>query len=81
MPAFMFFIQRRLKSIVKGILGFIQALIVFCAFVMPAESVAQSSELKAQGAALEKAVVAVESGSKRYEQKITFQEPALIRYS
>jgi hypothetical protein len=42
---------------------------------------AQVNELKTQGTALEKSVVAVQSGSKTYEQKVSFQEPALIRYT
>jgi hypothetical protein len=42
---------------------------------------AQANDLKAQGSALQNAVVAVQSGSKTYEQKTSFQEPAVIRHS
>ena len=41
----------------------------------------QLAELKAQASALEQAVGAAQSGSKTYEQRISFTEPALIRYS
>ena len=44
-------------------------------------SYGQSAELKSQTTALANAVTAVQSGSKTYEQKIDFQEPAVIRYS
>lgn len=44
-------------------------------------SFAQQSELRSQASALESAVGAAQSGSKSYEQKISFTEPALIRYS
>lgn len=49
-------------------------------FLQPLAS-AQTGELKTEAAALEKAVGAAQSGSKTYEQKITFTEPAIIRYS
>lgn len=42
---------------------------------------AQMGELKTEAAALEKAVGPAQSGSKTFEQKITFTEPAVIRYS
>ena len=57
------------------------AALAFLILAIPTQSLAQSADLKAQGTALENAVVAVESGSRKYEQKIVFQEPALIRYS
>ena len=56
-------------------------MVVFFIVAKPMGASGQVAELKAQGAALENAVLAVASGSRKYEQKITFQEPALIRYS
>lgn len=44
-------------------------------------SFGQVAELKSQVSALEKALTAVQSGSKGYEQKISFLEPAVVRYS
>jgi hypothetical protein len=41
----------------------------------------QAGELKTQVTALVDAVTAVQSGSKTFEQKISFQDPAVIRYS
>jgi hypothetical protein len=40
----------------------------------------QASDLKASSVKLQELVGPVQSGSKRYEQTITFQEPAVIRY-
>src|SRR5688500_13140748 len=42
---------------------------------------AQVNELNTQGTALQNAVATVQSGSKTYEQKVSFEEPAVIRYS
>ena len=56
-------------------------MIVFLVIVLLSPAQAQVSELKTQGTALENAVAAVQSGSKTYEQKVSFQEPALIRFS
>ena len=44
-------------------------------------STAQTAELRSQVSALEKAVVPVQSGSRNYDQKISFTEPAVLRYS
>ena len=44
-------------------------------------SSAQVAELKSQVSALEQTLTAVQSGSKGYEQKISFIEPAVVRYS
>src|SRR5687767_5280727 len=41
----------------------------------------QASDLKASSAKLQELVGPVQTGSKRYEQTITFQEPAVIRYA
>lgn len=41
----------------------------------------QAADLKAQISQLEKSVVSAQSGSKNYEQKIAFIEPAVVRYS
>lgn len=50
-------------------------------FLLHLESAGQAAELTTQATALQNSVVAVETGSKNYEQKIAFQEPAVIRYS
>lgn len=81
MSAFTFFILRCKNLVINGGPRLMPALIVFSILSMPVQSFGQASELKTQATALENAVAAVESGSKKYEQKITFQEPALIRYS
>ena len=54
--------------------------IVLVLFLRPF-ACAQMGELKTEAAALEKAVGPAQSGSKSFEQKITFTEPAVIRYS
>ena len=65
------------KSIGRRMPG--AALILLCVFSATL-SRAQVADLKAQGAALQGAVVNVQSGSKTYEQQGSFQDPALIRY-
>lgn len=50
-------------------------------WITPVASQAQDNELKTFGGELGTKVVAVQSGSKSYEQKASFQEPALVRYS
>lgn len=54
---------------------------IFAGIFSTTSSLAQVGELKTQASALEQAVGAAQSGSKSYEQKISFTEPALIRYS
>lgn len=54
---------------------------IFAMILSTTLSHAQVAELKTQASALEQAVGAAQSGSKNYEQKISFTEPALIRYS
>jgi len=56
-------------------------LILAIIMMMQGQSSAQMAELKSQADALTNAIQAVQSGSKNYEQKITFEEPALIRYT
>jgi hypothetical protein len=52
-----------------------------CLLISVSNSVAQSPELTNQISSLEKAIVPVEGGSKKYEPKITFMPPAGIRYA
>lgn len=60
----------------------VPSLLALSAFLsLSLHSYGQGAELKAQANALTNAVTAVQSGSKTYEQKIVFQEPAVIRYS
>lgn len=57
------------------------AAIAFALLFITSASFSQQSELNSQASALGNAVGAVQSGAKNYEQKISFSEPALIRYS
>ena len=57
------------------------AVSIFALLLCSTLCVAQMAELKTQASALEKAILPVQSGSKNYEQKISFTEPALLRYS
>lgn len=57
------------------------ALLLFWICIASLSVLGQANELKTLGGELQNKVVAVQSGSKTYEQKATFQEPALIRYS
>ena len=57
------------------------AALIFTFLLCTTLSMAQQAELKTQASALEKAIAPVQSGSKNYDQKISFTEPALLRYS
>src|SRR5688500_3738176 len=63
----------------KSLVPYLLACLAF--FAINLRSHGQGAELKAQASALTNAVAAVQSGSKTYEQKIAFQEPAVVRYS
>lgn len=55
--------------------------ILLPAILLTSWAVAQTSELKTQVSALEQSVGSVQSGSRNYDQKISFTEPAMVRYS
>ena len=57
------------------------AVLIIACLLCAQFSIAQVAELKSQASALESAIGTVQSGSKNYEQKVSFTEPALIRYS
>lgn len=62
--------------------SFLPYVLACCALLSPdMRSYGQAAELKTQAAALANSVTAVQSGSKTFEQKIAFQDPAVIRYS
>lgn len=55
--------------------------VVLMPLLMTTASMAQVAELKTQVSALGSAVGPAQSGSRNYEQKISFSDPAIIRYS
>src|SRR5690349_6355776 len=70
------------NSLEKSWSGASRKFLIACMAMVSAHlSSAQVAELKSQVAALEKALTGVQSGSKGYEQKISFIEPAVVRYS
>jgi hypothetical protein len=71
------------KILLKRQLSDVRRILVLASIVLISSnhSSGQVAELKSQVSALEKSLASVQSGSKGYEQKISFLEPAVVRYS
>lgn len=76
-----FFLQESMVSDRIQKLLFYLGLTVAAILFSEGSSLGQGDVLKTQMAALESQIASVQSGSRQYEQKLTFQEPALVRYS